>query len=63
MMECTSPRTTALNHTVQDSPIVTSPTTTALSAKKQFAPTCGVKPLTVFIIAIDVPIIHKTTGK
>jgi hypothetical protein len=33
--------------------MVTSPTTTALSAKKQLFPKCGVNPLTVLTIAID----------
>lgn len=51
VIECTSPRTTALNHTVQLSPIRTSPTITALSAKKQFAPNSGVNPRTDLIMA------------
>src|SRR5690606_22967733 len=52
VMECTSPRTTALYHTVQLSPITTSPTTTAVSARKQFSPNLGVNPLTERINAI-----------
>jgi hypothetical protein len=42
----------ALNHTVQFEPMVTSPTTTAVSAKKQFSPNFGVYPLTSFMIAM-----------
>jgi hypothetical protein len=55
VIECTSPRTTALNQTVQWSPITTSPTTVAFSAKKQSDPKIGVKPLIDFIIAIRFP--------
>src|SRR5690606_257382 len=53
VMECTSPRTTALYQTVQLSPITTSPTTTAASARKQFWPKRGVNPLTERINAIS----------
>src|SRR5690606_5700957 len=42
----TSPRTTALNHTEQWSPSVTSPTTVAFSAKKQSVPIAGLTPFT-----------------
>src|SRR5579863_3707316 len=37
----TSPRTTALNQMLQSSPMVTSPTTVALGARKQFFPNWG----------------------
>src|SRR5258707_1938436 len=60
VIECTSPRTTALNHTVQLSPIVTSPTTVALSARKQFLPNWGEFPRTDLIKAIG---IKKMDGK
>src|SRR5690606_1207342 len=52
VIECTSPRTTALYQTVQLSPMTTSPTTTEVSARKQFFPNRGVKPLTERISAI-----------
>src|ERR1035437_1335283 len=52
LMEWTSPRTTALNQTLHWSPITTSPTTVALSARKHSLPNCGVFPFTVFIRAI-----------
>src|ERR671913_1730614 len=52
MIEWTSPLTTALNHTVQFSPISTCPITVAFSARKQFFPNFGVYPLTDFINAI-----------
>jgi hypothetical protein len=37
-MELTSPRNTAPYHTLQSSPMTTSPIITAVSAKKQFFP-------------------------
>ena len=51
-MELTSPRSTVLNQMLQSRPIFTSPMIVALSAKKQFSPISGVKPLTDFISAI-----------
>jgi hypothetical protein len=46
MIEFTSPRTTALNHTVQSLPIVTLPTIVAFGANQQFSPFCGIFPKT-----------------
>src|SRR5215203_3167179 len=48
----TSPRTTALNHTLHSSPITTSPTIVALGAIKQFSPHLGVLSSTGKISAI-----------
>ena len=51
-IEFTSPRSTVLNHMEHSSPMVTSPTTVAFSARKQFRPITGVNPLTDCISGI-----------
>src|SRR6185436_11370997 len=61
--EFTSPRTTALNHTLQSSPILTSPTIVAFSARKQFFPRTGVLPFTDFISAIFCLTLHHSKIK
>jgi hypothetical protein len=50
----TSPRTTALNQIEHSSPIITSPTTVELGAKKQDAGIVGVIPLTGSMIGIRI---------
>ena len=52
IIELTSPRTTALNQTVQFSPITTSPTTVEFSASQQLSPKVGEIPFTGFINGI-----------
>jgi hypothetical protein len=48
----TSPRTTALNQILHDSPNITSPTIVALGATKQESGICGITPFTGSIIDI-----------
>lgn len=52
VMVFTSPRSTVLYQMLHSSPMVTSPTTTAVSARKQSFPILGVNPRTFLINAM-----------